>query len=304
MRAGRWLPGDATPSRHAPASPRGSRRRPVAQFAAWWERAEAEVPLPDAICLATVDADGAPDARMVLLKGFDADGFRFHTNYESAKGRQLAANDAAAIVVYWRELDRQVRIRGSVERLSAEESDAYFADPPARARASAPGPRRRAGRWRRPRGARRPGPRGRGALRRAARSRGPSTGAGSCCALETSSSGRARSAACTTASATRARARAGGSSGSGRERRRRAGGILETSVYYPHDLREETLDLYERDPRPAPGRGLGRRHRTSAAGAGVLLLFDRDAPRASATSPIADHGSEGPGARLPRRPAG
>lgn len=103
---------------------------PIAQFASWWERAEAEVPLPDAICLATVDESGVPDARMVLLKGFDRDGFRFHTNYESAKGEQLAATGWAAIVVYWRELDRQVRVRGPVERLSARESDAYFATRP------------------------------------------------------------------------------------------------------------------------------------------------------------------------------
>ena len=111
---------------------------PIAQFAAWWERAEAEVPLPDAICLATVDESGVPDARMVLLKGFGQDGFRFHTNYESAKGAQLAAAGRAAIVVYWRELDRQVRVRGPVERLSATESDAYFATRP---------PERRVGAW-------------------------------------------------------------------------------------------------------------------------------------------------------------
>ncbi|MGI9021325.1 MAG: pyridoxamine 5'-phosphate oxidase [Solirubrobacterales bacterium] len=111
---------------------------PIEQFAAWWERAEAEVPLPDAICLATAGEDGAPDARMVLLKGFDEEGFRFHTNYESAKGRHLAANPDAAIVVYWRELDRQVRVRGPVERLSAEESDAYFLSRP---------PERRVGAW-------------------------------------------------------------------------------------------------------------------------------------------------------------
>ena len=111
---------------------------PIEQFAAWWERAEAEVPLPDAICLATADGDGVPDARMVLLKGFDADGFRFHTNYESEKGRQLSATGLAAIVAYWRELDRQVRIRGPVERLSAEESDAYFLTRP---------PERRVGAW-------------------------------------------------------------------------------------------------------------------------------------------------------------
>lgn len=100
---------------------------PISQFGEWYRRAEAEVPLPDAVCLATVDPDGAPDARMVLLKGFDADGFRFHTNYESAKGEQLAASTRAALVFYWRELDRQVRIRGTVERLDAVESDAYFA---------------------------------------------------------------------------------------------------------------------------------------------------------------------------------
>jgi pyridoxamine 5'-phosphate oxidase len=100
---------------------------PIAQFAEWFERAAAEVPLPDAVTLATVGADGGPDARMVLLKGFGPDGFRFHTNYESAKGRQLEAAARAAMVAYWRELDRQVRIRGKVERLSEKDSDDYFA---------------------------------------------------------------------------------------------------------------------------------------------------------------------------------
>jgi pyridoxamine 5'-phosphate oxidase len=103
---------------------------PIAQFAGWCEAAEAEVPLPDAMTLATVDSDGAPDARMVLLKGFGPDGFRFFTNHESAKAEQLGANSRAALVVYWRELDRQVRIRGVVERLSDAESDAYFATRP------------------------------------------------------------------------------------------------------------------------------------------------------------------------------
>jgi pyridoxamine 5'-phosphate oxidase len=106
---------------------------PIEQFGAWWERAVAEVPLADAITLATVDADGSPDARMVLLKGFDQRGFRFYTNYESAKGRQLEATGRAAIIAYWRELDRQVRARGTVERLGEAESDEYFA---ARARES------------------------------------------------------------------------------------------------------------------------------------------------------------------------
>jgi pyridoxamine 5'-phosphate oxidase len=97
------------------------------QFAAWFERALAESPLAEAMTLATVDEEGRPDARMVLLKGFGPAGFRFFTNYESAKGVQLDASLEAAIVVYWRELDRQVRARGSVERISAEDSDAYFA---------------------------------------------------------------------------------------------------------------------------------------------------------------------------------
>src|SRR5918996_1497610 len=103
---------------------------PIAQFAAWWELAEREVPLPDAMTLATVDADGAPDARMVLLKGFGADGFRFFTNYESAKAGQLQANPRAALILYWREVDRQVRIRGAVGRLPDADSDAYFATRP------------------------------------------------------------------------------------------------------------------------------------------------------------------------------
>lgn len=111
---------------------------PVAQFAAWHAFAESRVPLADAATLATVDADGRPDARMVLLKGVDDTGFRFHTNYESAKARQLAANGHAALVVYWRELDRQVRVRGAVERLPVDESDRYFLTRP---------PDRRIGAW-------------------------------------------------------------------------------------------------------------------------------------------------------------
>ena len=89
-----------------------------------------EVPLAEAMSLATVDEAGMPDSRMVLLKGFGPDGFRFFTNYESAKARQLEAAGIAAVVVYWRELDRQVRIRGTVARLSKLDSDAYFATRP------------------------------------------------------------------------------------------------------------------------------------------------------------------------------
>jgi pyridoxamine 5'-phosphate oxidase len=111
---------------------------PIAQFSAWFEQAEREAPLPEAMTMATVDAEGAPDARMVLLKGFGPDGFRFHTNYESPKAIQAEGAGRAALVIYWRELDRQVRVRGAIRRLSAEESDAYFLTRP---------PERRIGAW-------------------------------------------------------------------------------------------------------------------------------------------------------------
>ena len=103
---------------------------PFVQFAVWFDRASEEAPLAEAMTLATVDSDGAPDARMVLLKGVDARGFRFFTNHFSAKGAQLAARPEAALILYWRELDRQVRVRGSVEQLHDAESDEYFATRP------------------------------------------------------------------------------------------------------------------------------------------------------------------------------
>jgi pyridoxamine 5'-phosphate oxidase len=103
---------------------------PLEQFANWFREAEADVALEQAMTLATVDERGWPDARMVLLKGFGPDGFRFFTNYQSAKGVQLGDNPRAALVIYWRELDRQIRIRGTVERLSASDSDEYFAGRP------------------------------------------------------------------------------------------------------------------------------------------------------------------------------
>ncbi len=103
---------------------------PIVQFGLWFEEASETAPLPEAITLATVDADGAPDARMVLLKGAGVDGFRFFTNYESAKAGQLDGAGKAAIVAYWRELDRSVRARGTVERLGDADSDAYFATRP------------------------------------------------------------------------------------------------------------------------------------------------------------------------------
>ena len=110
---------------------------PVELFARWYELALERVPLADAVCLATVDEGGAPDARMVLLKGFGAEGFRFFTNERSAKGLQLEARPEAALVVFWRELDRQVRIRGAVERLDEDASDEYFASRPRESRIGA-----------------------------------------------------------------------------------------------------------------------------------------------------------------------
>ena len=103
---------------------------PIAQFRAWCALAAEQAPLPEAVTLASVDADGAPDARMVLLKGADEAGLRFFTNYGSAKAAQLDLARRAALVVYWRELDRQVRFRGTVARLDEAESDAYFAARP------------------------------------------------------------------------------------------------------------------------------------------------------------------------------
>jgi len=101
---------------------------PFALFAAWFSEAERSEPSnPNAMALATVDASGLPDVRMVLLKGFDERGFVFYTNSESAKGTELAANPKAALNFHWKSLERQVRVRGPVARVSDAESDAYFA---------------------------------------------------------------------------------------------------------------------------------------------------------------------------------
>ena len=100
---------------------------PIKQFARWFgDAAAAGLKLPNAMTLATATPDGSPSARVVLLKGFDADGFVFYTNYESQKGRELDANPRAALCFYWTELDRQVRISGSVTKTTREESEAYF----------------------------------------------------------------------------------------------------------------------------------------------------------------------------------
>lgn len=100
---------------------------PIVQFERWFAAAAEVQPLPEAMTLATVDADGRPDARMVLMKGVDPRGFRFFTNYEGAKAAQIASTGEAALVFFWPRLDRQVRVRGPVSRLGGAESDEYFA---------------------------------------------------------------------------------------------------------------------------------------------------------------------------------
>lgn len=105
-----------------------SEENPFALFAEWLEEAGKKEPSdPNAMTVSTVDADGMPDSRMVLLKDFDARGFVFYTNTESAKGRELAAHPKAALLFHWKSLRRQVRIRGLVEPVSEAEADAYFA---------------------------------------------------------------------------------------------------------------------------------------------------------------------------------
>src|SRR6186997_3658865 len=101
---------------------------PLRLFAAWLTDATASEPRdPTAMTLATIDADGMPNARMVLLKGVDDRGFVFYTNTESQKGRELSRDPRAALVFYWKSLNRQIRIRGPVETVTAEDADAYFA---------------------------------------------------------------------------------------------------------------------------------------------------------------------------------
>ncbi len=104
---------------------------PAQQFAGWLEQAIAgQLPEPNAMTLATVGADGRPSTRIVLIKGSDERGLVWFTNYDSRKGRELALNPNAALQFHWVELERVVRIEGSVEKVSVEESDAYFASRP------------------------------------------------------------------------------------------------------------------------------------------------------------------------------
>jgi pyridoxamine 5'-phosphate oxidase len=111
---------------------------PLSLFQLWFDQAvKAECPEPNSMTLATADAAGNPSARIVLLKGADEAGFTFFTNYESQKGKDLAARPQAALLFHWHELERQVRIKGLVERVSPTESDEYFHSRPAASRIGA-----------------------------------------------------------------------------------------------------------------------------------------------------------------------
>jgi pyridoxamine 5'-phosphate oxidase len=123
-------------TKHEPAPPKDRKplfeadapADPLTLFEHWFEQAAAAgFHLPNAMTLATVSPDGQPSARMVLLKAAEQSGFVFYTNYESAKARDLAHNARAALLFHWNTFERQVRVTGSVERVSAAESDAYFA---------------------------------------------------------------------------------------------------------------------------------------------------------------------------------
>lgn len=117
--------------KRAALSERDAASDPFELFTRWFDEAvAAAIPEPNAMTLATVDAAGRPAARIVLMKGIDARGVVFHTNYDSRKGRDLAGNPRAALLFFWVGLERQVRIDGTAERVSAEDSDAYFAARP------------------------------------------------------------------------------------------------------------------------------------------------------------------------------
>jgi pyridoxamine 5'-phosphate oxidase len=104
---------------------------PLRLFTHWFDEAKRSEPRdPNAMALATVDPDGLPNVRMVLLKGVDDRGFTFYTNTESSKGRELGLAPKAALLFYWKSLNRQVRLRGPVERVTAEDADSYFASRP------------------------------------------------------------------------------------------------------------------------------------------------------------------------------
>jgi pyridoxamine 5'-phosphate oxidase len=132
---------DTTPMKHQTPLTSGdftAADEPFALFEAWLNEATKSEPNdPNAMALSTVDADGLPDVRMVLMKGFDTEGFVFYSHIASQKGRELAANPKAALLFHWKSLRRQVRIRGNVTPVSEAEADAYFATRPKQAQIGA-----------------------------------------------------------------------------------------------------------------------------------------------------------------------
>jgi pyridoxamine 5'-phosphate oxidase len=116
---------------HAELDETAAASQPLVQFETWLKQAiDAQLPEPNAMTLATVGADGRPSTRIVLIKGFDAQGLVWYTNFNSRKGQELAANPVAALQFHWVELERVVRIEGAVQRVSDAEADAYFASRP------------------------------------------------------------------------------------------------------------------------------------------------------------------------------
>ncbi len=111
---------------------------PFTQFTAWWQEAvNSQIEEVNAMTLATVTPEGRPDARIVLLKGYDENGFNFYSNYNSRKGQELAAHPYATLVFFWKELERQIRIEGTIETLSGTESDVYYQSRPELSRIAA-----------------------------------------------------------------------------------------------------------------------------------------------------------------------
>ena len=124
--------------RHSSFDESGAAPDPLVQFNRWFDEAQAAgLPEPNAMTLATADARGLPSARIVLIKGVDHEGFVFFTNYASRKGAELAVNPHASLLFHWVELERQVRIEGSVAKVSAAESDEYYRSRPVSSRLSA-----------------------------------------------------------------------------------------------------------------------------------------------------------------------
>ena len=123
--------------RGEPLSEASAAPDPLEQFTRWFEQARSTEADPTAMTLATATPDGRPSARMVLLKGFDASGFVFYTNYDSRKANEIEGSHRAALLFYWASLDRQVRIEGAVSRIDGAASDAYFASRPLESRWSA-----------------------------------------------------------------------------------------------------------------------------------------------------------------------